>query len=230
MGGMTGSMPEPPASGPPDDPGAGPAADTTAERTLALAGIFQSLSLVREIAYRGEAADHDAYAACIASVFRIDAPSAAGVYGGAGALRLGLETLLRQLDASRDRDVELARYCAGTLVLERKLVAQPALVARLRQGIEALATRAPDPADDEVTASLAALYQETLSTLPPRIMVSGEPAQLMQERVAARIRALLLAAVRSAVLWRQLGGSRLGLLLSRRRILRAARALLEAIG
>ena len=65
--------------------------------------------------------------------------------------------------------------------------------------------------------------------LRPRVIVSGAADHLNRPEVAATVRALLLAGLRSAVLWRQLGGSRLALLLSRGAILAAARALREAI-
>ncbi|MGE3106433.1 MAG: DUF489 family protein, partial [Lysobacterales bacterium] len=72
------------------------------------------------------------------------------------------------------------------------------------------------------------IYGEHLSTLTPRVMVSGEPALLKQPRLVCRIRALLLAAVRAAVLWRQSGGSRFGLLLHNKSIRVQAQALLQS--
>jgi high frequency lysogenization protein len=53
--------------------------------------------------------------------------------------------------------------------------------------------------------------------------VQGNPVQLAQPAVVAQIRAVLLAAMRSAVLWRQLGGSYWDLMLRRRALLLAAR-------
>jgi high frequency lysogenization protein len=47
-------------------------------------------------------------------------------------------------------------------------------------------------------------------------MVQGNPHYLGQAGVVAEIRALLLAAVRSAVLWRQMGGSYWDFLLARK--------------
>ena len=75
---------------------------------------------------------------------------------------------------------------------------------------------------------LAELYSRTISTLTPRIMVSGEHGHLANPAIAARVRAALLAGIRSAVLWRQLGGRRWQLLLRRGRIARAAADLLTA--
>jgi high frequency lysogenization protein len=59
----------------------------------------------------------------------------------------------------------------------------------------------------DVIAELARLYADTISNLRPRVMVQGNPHYLGQAGVVAEIRALLLAALRSAVLWRQMGGS-----------------------
>ena len=52
-------------------------------------------------------------------------------------------------------------------------------------------------------------------------MVQGNPHYLAQPGVVAEIRAILLAAVRSAVLWRQLGGSYWDFLLARKAMLQA---------
>ena len=58
---------------------------------------------------------------------------------------------------------------------------------------------------------------------------NGDPNLLNRPEIAARIRALLLAGVRAAVLWHQCGGRRLQLLLQARRTVNTARALLDAI-
>jgi high frequency lysogenization protein len=65
-------------------------------------------------------------------------------------------------------------------------------------------------------SKLGQLYKETISTLGPRIIVNGEQPFLSNERNADKIRALLLAGIRSAVLWRQCGGSRLQFLFGRK--------------
>jgi high frequency lysogenization protein len=80
-----------------------------------------------------------------------------------------------------------------------------------------------------IAASIAAIYQDTLSTLSFRIQVQGNPLHLSDKYTADRIRALLLAAVRAARLWRQHGGSRLGLLFGRKRIQVCAQEFLSSI-
>jgi len=69
-----------------------------------------------------------------------------------------------------------------------------------------------------VVANLAGLYQETLSTFKFRIQVGGDPRLLQNTENAAKIRALLLAGIRAAMLWRQVGGRRWHLLFFRSRL------------
>ena len=69
-----------------------------------------------------------------------------------------------------------------------------------------------------VISELAKLYADTLSNLRPRVMVQGNPHYLGQAGVVAEIRALLMAALRAAVLWRQLGGSLWDFVFSRRQM------------
>ena len=59
----------------------------------------------------------------------------------------------------------------------------------------------------------------------PRIIVQGDQGYLSNPDNAARIRALLLAGIRAAVLWRQAGGTRWNLILGRNKLVAAARRL-----
>src|SRR5690606_9679820 len=64
-------------------------------------------------------------------------------------------------------------------------------------------------------SAFAAIYQDTISTFRMRIQVHGDMRFLQQDMVASKVRALLLCGIRSARLWRQLGGSRWHLLWKR---------------
>ena len=75
--------------------------------------------------------------------------------------------------------------------------------------------------------ALGSLYADTVSHLRPRVLVQGNPHYLGQAAVVAEIRAVLLAALRSAVLWRQLGGSLWDFLLRRRQMVASIDALLD---
>lgn len=211
--------------------GESPAETRAAERCLAFAGVLQALSQVQRTAY-GRPVEDGAVRTGLHSLFMLDAASTEAVYGGAERVRDGLAVLVEQLRSTRPRpDMELGRYLITLLVLERKLAARGDLLDALRTGLGRIERQLEDVEVDHpsVVAAVAALYTETISTLTPRVMVKGAPARLADPHVAQRIRALLLAALRSAVLWRQLGGSRLRLLFSRRRLVTDARAWLARI-
>jgi len=207
--------------------------DIRQRRALALAGVFQAAGLVQEIARSGAVTHTAARDASIASVFATDPDSVAAVYGGAGNVRLGLALLRDQLQAAQkgrqSADLELARYVIGLTVLERKLAKQPALVDHLGEGIEAARRTFEHFGADHanVSARLADIYSEHVSPLGTRIVVRGESDILTDADQVARIRALLLAGLRSAVLWKQQGGRRWHLLLGRGRYLAAAQQLLQ---
>jgi high frequency lysogenization protein len=198
-------------------------------RVIALAGLFQALALVRAVAQRG-GCDAQSARESLASIFRIDADSPADVYAGVGNLRLGLETLVSQLDESGKRDLALTRMAVQVLRLERALMRSNATLSTLRGGIDALRPLLAQVESGNLDPGgrLAELYASTLSRLQPRIMVEGNPAFLQQAAQVDRIRALLMAAVRAAVLWRQLGGNQWSLMFRRRQYAMLARGLLAA--
>ncbi len=199
--------------------------------TLALAGIFQATELVRQVARNGEA-EAGPFLISINSVLKLDSPSVAEVYGGVRGARSGLLSLERELGQARGgRQLEILRYVLGAMELERGLRKQPDLLDSIRRGLERAAERAEtlSSTHPEVLSMLAEIYVENLSIFKYRIKVYGEPVYLEQSANVDKVRALLLAAVRSSVLWQQTGGRRWHLLLLRRRILWEARRYLEQI-
>ncbi len=79
-------------------------------------------------------------------------------------------------------------------------------------------THASNPASQFNLAALATLYQDTISKLTFRIHVKGNIEFLKDPRVAESIRALLLAGIRSSLLWHQLGGRRWHLIVYKKSI------------
>lgn len=192
-----------------------------AQRVLALAGMAQALKQVRQIADTGQA-DNALLTTALDSVFRIDAATPEAVYGHASALRPGLR-LLDQYLRNQAEDPLLPRLGLAVIQLERRFIANQAMTEQVHGGIVTTAPLAHNlgVTHPEVLAELARLYADTVSHLRPRIMVQGNPHYLGQADVVAEIRAVLLAALRSAVLWRQLGGSLWDLLLQRRAMVAA---------
>ena len=191
------------------------------ERVLALAGLIQALAQVRRIADTGQA-ESAVLSTALESVFRIDAESPAAVYGDASALRPGMQ-LLHDYFRNDAQDPLLPRLALAVLQLERRFLRDPAMTERVHQGITVLSAQARNqgPTHPQVLAELGRLYADTVSHLRPRVMVQGNPHYLGQADVVAEIRAVLLAALRSAVLWRQLGGSFWDFLLRRRELVAA---------
>lgn len=195
---------------------------------MALGGLFQAVALVQQVAREGNP-EPESFASSIESVFRIDAESTDAVFGGSTRIERGLQILCRQLGRDKAlQDAEIMRYAVSLLFLERQLVRNPRLLGKVRQGIDAAIQQSEHFAvtHENVLARLADTYASTVSQLQPRIMVQGKPEYLNTPTNANRIRALLLAGMRAAVLWRQLGGNRLKLLWTRRGIVERAEALL----
>jgi high frequency lysogenization protein len=195
-------------------------------QACALAGVFQAVRLVLSCARDGRC-DDAPYEASLASVYRIDADNAEAVFGGRQNLTLGLTTLVDTIEG-RGNDTLTMRLAVAVIHLEGKLRKHPAKLAQIQQGIarSQRSATALGVLGDGVADQLGEIYLETLSSIRPRIIVPGNGLHLSQARVVARIRALLLAAVRAAVLWRQVGGSQWSVLFRRRRLCDAAKALL----
>jgi high frequency lysogenization protein len=187
------------------------------DQTIALAGLLQAANLAHKLAHRG-AADESELETTLASVLKINADTVEDVYNGVGNLSGTFRLLTSQLDKAPSVNPELARYVAALHVLSGKLMNNPAMSSQLRTGIEQAAalTAHYGVLHESVIEKMALLYQETISLLGPKIMVRGEPRYLTAN--ATRIRAVLLAGIRAAVLWRQCGGSEWKLLFYRKKI------------
>lgn len=201
---------------------------TDHDRAIALAGTLQAADLVRSIARRGQA-NPEEVDTCLNSLLKINAASSIEIYGDIRQLRSGLQLLEKQL--GNPSDMELTRYAIALLGLERKLSQRTDLLKAIGISLEEIVQNLPHfPINHSNTiARFADIYLKNISTLSPRIMVNGVQVHLNNPENANRIRALLLAGVRAATLWRQSGGTRLTLLLRRNPLLRETRVLLANI-
>ncbi|CNE09898.1 putative lysogenization regulator [Yersinia mollaretii] len=197
--------------------------------TLALAGICQSARLVQQLAHEGQC-DNDALSTVLGGLLQTNPPSTLAVFGGnEQSLKMGLETLQSVLNANRQGPAaELTRYTLSLMVLERKLNANKSAMNTLGERISQLDRQLAhfDLESETMMSSLASIYTDVISPLGPRIQVIGSPAILQSTLVQAKIRATLLAGIRSAVLWQQVGGSRLQLMFSRNRLFKQAQSIL----
>ena len=203
---------------------------------VALAAVAQSAALVTKLAVHGNASQTELLAS-VNPLLVLNPRSEADVYPNLGHLNLGLRTLHDMFSQVRaPGNADLVRYTLSMLLLSNKLQTSSAMQDKIRSAIQTIQPLQLIPENatpwrmgesekteeqlrqEQTFEQLATLYQDTISTLSHRIQVQGQMDYLQNEYVANRVRSLLLAGIRSAVLWRQLGGRRWRLLLYRKRV------------
>lgn len=210
--------------------------ENTYNRTIAMAAIFQCVDGVSQIANKGQL-DKAIYNTAINSLLTDHVDSAEDLFGSIANLTPGLHAMIGQLSTlqtsndGKSRDMEVTRYALGLLQLEKKLHNNHAIFQRLLEGIEETQKKLEffDLEHENISAALADIYANTVSTIGPKIMVKGEQTHLANPKNAQKIRALLLAGVRAALLWRQAGGSRWKLLLERGKLQKQADRFLQEL-
>jgi high frequency lysogenization protein len=200
----------------------------TKDRTLALAGVFQATELVRQAAGHGTWSGYAA-SSSLHSLFTLESDSSQEIFGGTKKLSLGIETLLAVLQGD-GRYTESLRYSIGLIQIERKFRRSGKLQSQLGVRLEEISGSGAEfdqhEQEDLQAHEISQLYTDTISKLSPRIVVNGKPQYLKTERTVDWVRTLLLAGLRSAVLWHQLGGGRFDLMFGRKKIMAEAEALL----
>lgn len=201
------------------------------DQALALAGVFQSATLVERLAKTGNAPS-ELIETGVYSLFQQNPDSAGDVFGGTDKLLEGLK-VLRQLLKTRQHPeyTDCLRYVLSILYLQRQLSKKNDLLSIIGSRLEKAQTQADHfgLTHENVISNLASIYSDTLSTFRFRIQVLGDFNFLQQQRIANQIRAMLFAGVRAATLWRQLGGRRLHLLFQRKKLLAATDELIAQI-
>lgn len=200
------------------------------DRTIALAGVLQAAHLVTELARNGRC-EAQAEERSLESLFEFDPASVEAVFGGLEGVSDGLRTLHKQLTQPAQRNLELTRYAVALIHHGDKLLKDRDRLSELGQELERFKEKRTlfGLSDTSQSAQLARLYQDHISSIEPRIMIRGEPIYLQNPSIAEQIRALLLAGIRAAVLWRQCKGQRWQLLLKRKKTAELTLALLDEL-
>jgi len=225
---------------------------TIENQTLALAGIFQSAALIEQLATKGEL-NQAAFDCTFDSLFTFDAPTAMDVFGNLSGLSRGLKELTLYLGGENQApDKNLAYYVLSMLKLSARLKRDQNLAVMVQRKLQKIEKQSRDfelsrhsvisklqkiekqSRDFElsrhsVISQIDGVYQSTISTIKPRVMVQGEQVYLSNSNNASKVRTLLLAGIRAAVLWHQLGGSKWKLIFSRKKYLLTANQLLAKI-
>ena len=208
----------------------------TQNRAVALAAVFQCVDGVSQIANTGKV-DETLFNTCISSVLNENADTAEDLYGSLDNLKTGLTSMMHQLGNGqmtpdgKAKDMEATRYALGLLHLEKKLNNNPEMFQQLIKGIQDTQKKLEffEVGHENITASLAEIYTNTVSKIGPKIMVKGEQSHLANPANASKIRALLLSGIRAALLWRQAGGNRWKLLIERGKLQKQADSFLTGL-
>ena len=193
------------------------------EQLVALGAVFESAALVDKVARTGQVSE-PAVGCMLGSLLVRDPKDTLEVYGGDD---LNLRDGYRALVSSLERDPtsqqrEPLRYALALLALERQLAKRSDLLQIMGSRLDQIQSQVEHfgPTHENVVAACGSLYEDTISTFRQRIQVHGDMRHLQQPSNASKIRALLLAGIRSARLWRQLGGHRWQLVFSRKKLLK----------
>ncbi|MDM9650771.1 high frequency lysogenization protein HflD [Ectopseudomonas mendocina] len=194
------------------------------EQLVALGAVFEAAVLADKIARTGQVSE--ASMSCmLGSLLVRDPQTTLDVYGGDDLnLRDGYRALISSLERNPSAlQREPLRYSLAMIGLERQLDKRSDMLQIMGSRLDQIQQQVEHfgLVHDNVIAACGSLYQDTISTFRQRIQVHGDMRFLQQPNNAAKIRALLLAGIRSARLWRQLGGHRWQLVFSRGKLLKA---------
>lgn len=206
------------------------------QKVLALAAVFQAASLADNLARRGTA-DTAAIKTLLDSIIVFDTDNPEAIYGTPQQLLIGLKSLeaclsVNSLDDNNQYANQL-QYALGMIQLENQLSKSDKLLETLRQRLEQVQKQLV-VFDNDVTAqpminNFAGIYIDTIGTLKFRLQIKGKEQKLQTLGVPEQIRAVLLAGIRAAWLWRRLGGRRWHLLFTRSSIMEELRVLIKEV-
>jgi high frequency lysogenization protein len=186
---------------------------------IALAGLVQSVNLVKELAQTGKI-NEEIFHASIQSIFATHPEDTALVFGGLTHVQSGLEQLAQLFSSKSGNNQLTIRHILAVMRLQRKLSNSTKTMETLSQRIEQAKKQADyfSMTHSNVLANLGDIYLHLINTFQFRFYIQGNQRFLSVRENVDKIRALLLAAIRAAVLWRQNGGSRLQLIFSSKKI------------
>jgi high frequency lysogenization protein len=198
-------------------------------QTLAMAGMFQAATMVDELASHG-ICDATGFDCSFDSLFTIEADSPREALGDIACLARGFTALGDYLGGeNRSPGRNIAYYLLSMLKLSSQILRDEELSESLLKGLRGIHSDRDNfnMSRHSVIHKIDGLYQDCISGLRPRIIVRGEQSYLRNDDNAAKIRVLLLAGIRAAVLWQQLGGNRWILFWSRKKYVATARKFLS---
>jgi high frequency lysogenization protein len=190
-------------------------------QTIALTAVCQSAILIQDVA-RGKILDADILKNVLGGIMTTSPNSVLDVYPSLTDLSEGSKVMIIQLAGKAGKkDVLITRYIAQILSISKTLLKKPKALAKLKQELDNIERRLEhfELDDMSIIENFADAYSKVISPLKQKIQVVGNPDILRQPNAQHKVRAILLAGVRAAVLWRQMGGKRRQFLFNRKKLL-----------
>ena len=188
---------------------------------ISLSGVLKSALLVNEVAFKGKVELADLK--CLMDSLLITNPKTPlDVYSGnVKNIIDGLNILELFLNKqSKNISPNILRYTFSLITLEKQLKKRKDLLNIIGDRLVNIQRQSNhfEITHPTIVSAYASIYEDTLSTFRYRIQVRGNPSFLKIKTNAECIRALLLSGIRSANLWRQLGGRKWQLLFQQKKI------------
>ncbi|WP_218948314.1 high frequency lysogenization protein HflD [Acinetobacter sp. YH12140] len=217
--------------------------NTRQNRALALAAVFQATQLTHMTALTGTQSigesgnfyfEHLIKASLNIRPKSNQSSQTLDFFSGLADISLGLKTLESSITqpfntSPKSRLPKLANtklpmtYAMALLQLEKKVYSNPKFVEIIEQSQQKILRQLSffdnNYLHPSIIANLAQTYIETAGQINPRIMVRGNAEAFKDTSHTNRIRATLFTGLQMAHLWRQLGGSSWGMILSKRKLL-----------
>ena len=146
--------------------------------------------------------------------------------GGVQGVYAGLPDLARKNpDPSA---VERLRYAIAMIDIQKRLRRDTTIASRLRAQLDEIRDGGTilDLNSPEGISALAEIYSATLSLLTPKIIIRGSEQHLKDEDIVLKVRSVLLAGVRAAYLFHELGGRKWQIFIGRKKLADSASRLL----
>lgn len=206
------------------------------DQVIALAGTFQSCQTVANLAVTGTY-DKEIYHTMLKSLFSLNPKTTIDVYGDLSHIKKGLSCVIETLTSRPRESVSVMQYSFIALRMAAKLLKNPNELEKVGDRLERLTVFYGDltddvlsEKDDEISYSLSGIYEDLITPVTQRVKIIGKPAYLQNRLTQAQIRTLVFAAIRSAILWYQVGGSRMQFIFGRKKIIQTAKKLLQSLG
>jgi high frequency lysogenization protein len=185
---------------------------------ISLGAIYQASSEIKKIAWEGKV-NNKFIEPLIYSVYQTTSNEIEEIYINLKRLNTGLDFLRKQyVGDAFSRDAEVDRYFEAINILVKNMNKNTKIISNLRDELSSHKESVTEDNLHEHAEFLSNLYLKTISTINPRIIVNGDNIHLTDSKNASMIRALLLSAIRSFILWQQSGGSKFRIFLFKRKI------------